>query len=331
MRRLISVFLLFLLLAAGVTAWQWSAWRDFLQSPVNPDGPVALWIAPGTSFGGLVRQFEALGLARPDWRWRLYGRLHRPGLQVGEFLIDANQTLPALLARLESGRVREHRWTLVEGWTLRQMRADLADDPRLRHESRGMDTEALMAALDCAGCEAEGRFLPETYFFIRGSSDLDLLQRAHEAMDRALADAWARRDPELPIDSPEELLILASLIERETGDPSERAQVAGVFKRRLERGMRLQTDPTVIYGLGEGFDGRLRRVHLRTDHPWNTYTRHGLPVTPIAMPGRASLEAAARPADGTALYFVAKGDGTHQFSDTLDQHNAAVDRYIRGR
>jgi UPF0755 protein len=188
-----------------------------------------------------------------------------------------------------------------------------------------------MARFGCTDCPAEGRFLPETYFFLRASSDLALLERAYLAMEDALAEAWAQRAEDLPIDSPDELLILASLIERETGAPFERPEVAGVFKRRLQRGMRLQTDPTVVYGLDDSFDGRIRRVHLRTDHPWNTYTRHGLPPTPIALPGRASLQAAANPAAGTALYFVSKGDGSHQFSDTLAEHNAAVDRYIRGR
>jgi UPF0755 protein len=183
----------------------------------------------------------------------------------------------------------------------------------------------------CPECAAEGRFLPETYFFVRGSSDLALLQRAHDALQEALSAAWSDRAEDLPLDSPYELLIMASLIERETGQAGERSRIAGVFVRRLEKGMRLQTDPTVMYGLGDDFQGRLRRVHLRTDHPWNTYTRHGLPLTPIALPGRASLEAAARPADGTALYFVSRGDGSHQFSDTLSEHNAAVDRYIRGR
>jgi UPF0755 protein len=214
---------------------------------------------------------------------------------------------------------------------VRELRSELTADPRLRLVAADLADEALMARLGCEGCEPEGRFLPETYFFERGSSDLELLERAHVAMNEALAEAWAGRRDDLPLDEPYELLVLASLIERETGQPEERARIAGVFVRRLERGMRLQTDPTVVYGLGDDFTGRLRRVHLRTDHPWNTYTRHGLPVTPIALPGRAALEAAADPAEGSALYFVARGDGSHYFSDTLAEHNAAVDRFIRGR
>jgi UPF0755 protein len=186
-----------------------------------------------------------------------------------------------------------------------------------------------MARLGCAECFAEGRFLPETYQFVRGDSDLDLLKRAYAAMRGALADAWTDRREGLPLESPEELLVLASLVEMETMAAAERARVAGVFVRRLQRGMRLQTDPTVVYPL-EDFDGRIRRVHLRTDHPWNTYTRGGLPPTPIALPGEASLHAAANPADGEALYFVSRGDGTHHFSRTLEEHNRAVARYILG-
>jgi UPF0755 protein len=331
MRRLILTLLLAMALAGAVAAWHWQQWQRFMNAPVNPNGELAIWIADGATFGDLVGQLEGLGLARPDWRWRLYGRLHAPGLKRGEFRLPAKLTIDELIRALNEGQVLEHRLTIVEGWTLAQLRERLAQDPRLRQDSRELGDEELMRRLGCEGCPAEGRFLPETYFFIRGSSDLELLERAWQAMESALDEAWSQRDPDLPIQDREELLILASLIERETGAPFERPEVAGVFKRRLERGMRLQTDPTVIYGLDDSFDGRLRRVHLRTDHPWNTYTRHGLPVTAIALPGKASLMAAARPAPGTSLYFVSRGDGTHKFSDTLREHNAAVDRYIRGR
>jgi len=331
MRRLLTFILIAAVLAMLAGVWQWNQWRQFLDTPVNPDSALALSIEPGDSLGDLIDQLEILGLARSDWRWRLYGRLETPSLQRGEFLIGPDLTIDRLISALESGDVREHRFTIVEGWTVEKLRQVLSNDPRLRHDGQSLTTEALMAEFGCTDCPAEGRFLPETYFFRRGSSDLELMERAYRAMTVALAEAWAQRDPDLPIDSPEELLILASLIERETGAAFERPEVAGVFKRRLELGMRLQTDPTVVYGLDDSFDGRIRRVHLRTDHPWNTYTRHGLPVTAIALPGRASLLAAAKPAEGTSLYFVSRGDGTHYFSDTLREHNAAVDRYIRGR
>jgi len=331
MRRLLTLSLMVVLLAGLSGLWQWKQWRHFLDTPINSDSALRLWVEPGDGLNDLIEQLEVLGLARPDWRWRLYGRLEGPRLKRGEFRLDANLTVDRLIAALESGNVLEHRFTIVEGWTLKQLRQALAQETRLRHDSSSLSEQALMERFGCSGCAAEGRFLPETYFFLRGSSDLDLLERAYLEMSEALDEAWAERLPDLPIDSPDELLILASLIERETGAPVERPEVAGVFKRRLELGMRLQTDPTVVYGLDENFDGRIRRVHLRTDHPWNTYTRHGLPATAIAMPGRASLFAAAQPADGSSLYFVSRGDGTHHFSDTLQEHNAAVDRYIRGR
>ena len=331
MRALLIVFLALLALVAVFAVQSWQDWNRFQAAPVNPDADIQLWLAPGASYASLVRDLQRLGLARPDWQWRLYGRLHRPVLKAGEYRIPAGTRLVDMMRQLERGETRLHRITIVEGWTLARMRRELAGDPRLRSSASDLDDAGLMTRLGCEDCFAEGRFLPETYFFERGTDDLELFRRAHEAMNVALDEVWKGRSADLPLASPEELLVLASIIERETGQDAERERVAGVFTRRLQLGMRLQTDPTVIYGLGEDFDGRLRRVHLRTDHPWNTYTRHGLPVTPIALPGRASLRAAARPADGTALYFVSRGDGTHHFSDTLAEHNAAVNRYIRGR
>ncbi|WP_376695468.1 endolytic transglycosylase MltG [Wenzhouxiangella sp. EGI_FJ10305] len=331
MRRLIIGILLIAVLIAGAAAWLFQDWQQFRQRPLTEDGPVNLWLDSGTSFRGMVRKLELLGVSRFDWRWRVLGRIDAPVLRAGEYRIEPGMSVSDAIAMIAAGRVRKHRFTIVEGWTVSELRAELAVDPRLRRVAAGFAEGELMQHLDCDGCQPEGRFLPETYFFVRGSSDLELLERAYEDMADALERAWANRDEGLPLDDPYELLVLASLIERETGQADERARIAGVFVRRLEQGMRLQTDPTVVYGLGEDFEGRLRRVHLTTDHPWNTYTRHGLPPTPIALPGRASLEAAARPADGTALYFVARGDGSHKFSDTLAEHNAAVNRYIRGR
>ncbi len=331
MRKLLSIVLVFGLAASLAALWLYRDWERFIVQPVNPHGDLNLWVAPGTTFSGLVRQFETLGLARQSWHWRLYGRLHQPGLKAGEYQIPPGMTPGQLVDLLQTGRVREHRLTIVEGWTIARLRQVLAHDPRVRQRTAGLGDDELMALLGCEGCPAEGRFLPETYFFTRSSDDLLLLRRAFDAMNRTLEDTWSRRAPDLPLRNPEEMLVLASIIERETGYAGERAEVAGVFTRRLQIGMRLQTDPTVIYGLDDDFDGRLRHVHLRTDHPWNTYTRHGLPPTPIALPGRRAIEAAANPAPGTALYFVARGDGSHQFSDTLDEHNAAVNRYIRGR
>jgi len=331
MRSALQILLAIVLLLLIAGLWLHRDLQRFVHHPVNPDSPLVLWVGEGTTWGGLIGQLEWLGLARQGWRWRLLGRWQQPNLRFGEYELAPGLNPIELIEALESGRVREHRLTIVEGWTFGRLREELAADPRLRQTIEGLAEDDIMARLGCPGCGAEGRFLPETYFFTRPTDDLDLLRRAFRSMNTALDQIWTGRQPDLPLGSPDELLVLASLVERETGQAAERARVAGVFVRRLRLGMRLQTDPTVIYGLGDDFDGRLRRVHLRTDHPWNTYTRHGLPPTPIAMPGRASLEAAARPADGTALYFVSRGDGTHQFSDTLEQHNAAVNRHIRGR
>jgi UPF0755 protein len=224
----------------------------------------------------------------------------------------------------------------VEGWSWSQLLAALQLDPVLTRSLPDTlhPAEITTIAEDIGALEiehAEGWFLPETYYFVRGARDVDILRRAHQAMVTALNTAWASRDLGLPVETPYELLILASIIEKETSIEAERDLIAGVFRRRLERGMRLQTDPTVIYGLGAGFDGNIRRRDLRTDNPYNTYTRHGLPPTPIAMPGRETLEAAANPADGEALYFVADGEGGHTFSITLDEHEAAVKKLLERR
>ena len=332
MRKLLAVFAILVLALGLAAAWAYQDWQRFVNQPVNPDSELRLWLPTGTSFPALIRQLEALGMARSrHWHWQVWRRLHAPALKAGEYQLAAGLRIGDLVKVLESGQTVEHRFTIVEGWTVARLRRELAREPRLRHLTTEIDDDALMRRLGCDGCPAEGYFLPETYFFARGSTDLALLERAHRAMDEALARAWASRHPDLPLASPQELLVLASIIERETGQAGERARVAGVFKRRLNLGMRLQTDPTVIYGMGEDFDGRLLRVHLRIDHPWNTYTRHGLPPTAIALPGGPSLQAAANPEPGTALYFVARGDGSHQFSDTLEEHNRAVNRYIRGR
>jgi UPF0755 protein len=232
---------------------------------------------------------------------------------------------------MREGKVISHRFTIVEGWNLRELRAALARAQPLEHETVQLDDAALMKALGQAGVHPEGRFLPETYVYTRGDSDLDVLGRARAAMDKALDAAWESRVPDLPLRSKQEALVLASIVEKETGVAEERPQIAGVFVRRLKLGMRLQTDPTVIYGMGEKYAGNIRRADLSTDTPYNTYTRAGLPPTPIAMPGAAALQAATHPAPGDALYFVAVGDGSgrHVFTRSLAEHQAAVREYLQ--
>jgi len=319
------------LVIAIMSAWAWRDYRQFASSPLMESGVAGIWIGAGDTLGSLVARLDQLGLATPGWHWRLLGRMEQPVIKAGEYRLQAGESPIDFLTRLDRGDVVRHSFTIVEGWNLARLRDELARDSRLQSAVADLAPAALMERLGCADCFAEGWFLPETYQFVRGDSDLDLLARAHRAMRNALAAAWDARAAELPIETAEELLVLASLVELEAVVAEERAQVAGVFVRRLNRGMRLQTDPTVVYGITGAFDGRIRRVHLRTDHPWNTYTRHGLPPTPIALPGVASLAAAANPADGEALYFVARGDGTHHFSATLAEHNRAVARYILGR
>lgn len=321
-----------LLLAAAAALAGAAGW--WLQRPLPLAAPtVELSIEPGTSpreiaAGWVGAGVQASPLLLYEWfRWS--GQARR--IRAGSYAIETGTTPRELLEILVQGRETLETVRLIEGWTLRQWRAELAKAPKLKPVAAAMSETELMAALGSPGVPAEGRFFPDTYAYSRGASDLAVMQRAHRAMQQKLATAWAERAPDLPLKTPDELLKLASIVEKETGREADRGLVAGVFANRLRIGMPLQTDPTVIYGLGEAFDGNLRRIHLQTDGPFNTYLRGGLPPTPIAMPGMASLRAAARPAETKALYFVARGDGSSVFSETLADHNAAVNRYQRGR
>jgi UPF0755 protein len=330
MSRVVAVALAAVLAAAMLAFAGWQRYRTFLDAPlaIPPEGAVFV-LEAGSTGADIVEQLAAAGLTAPGWRWRLLMRLEPHLYRAGEYRLEPGSHPREVLELLASGRVIRYRVTLVEGWTFRQVAALLAANEVLRHRFDLTDTEQWPEMLDALDLgHPEGWFLPETYLFVRGDSDFDLLRRAHGAMREALAAAWRARRVGSPLASPYELLILASIIEKETAVESERQEIAGVFVRRLERGMRLQTDPTVIYGLGESFDGDIRRRDLEADTPYNTYTRHGLPPTPIAMPGRASLMAAAQPAEGDTLYFVADGNGGHTFSVTLEEHQAAVRKLI---
>ncbi len=325
---LAALVLIALSLALGAA---WLDYRRFTTTPLTVAETGATFdVPPGTSFAGVVRLLREQGrTAAPDVYWRLLAtRLHvTQGLHAGEYALDAALTPPELLHRMAAGEVIQHKFTIVEGWTFRQLREALEREDLLQHVAHGLSEQELMTRLGVPGQPAEGRFLPETYVFAKGSSDLDLLRRAHASLARTLDEVWAGRAQDLPLTTPDEALTLASIIEKETGRADERPLIAAVFLRRLRLGMRLQTDPTVIYGLGAGFDGNLRRRDLDADTPYNTYTRAGLPPTPIALPGRAAIEAAVHPADSHALYFVARGDGSHEFTDSLDAHNRAVAKY----
>jgi len=329
MRRffLADVSLLVLAAAAAVGGGLW-----WVNQPLRLSAPTLdLSIEPGTLPRGVAQAVKDAGVdVQPEllFLWfRLSGRSR--AIKAGSYELETGITPKILLSKLARGEESLRAVTLVEGWTFRQARAALAKEETLKPDTRDMSDEAIMNLLGRTGQRPEGRFFPDTYTYAKGSSDLAVLRRAMRAMDKRLAEAWAQRLPQAVAKTPDEALILASIIEKETGRASDRALVASVFNNRLRVGMPLQTDPTVIYGMGTAFDGNLRKKDLQTDTPWNTYTRPGLPPTPIAMPGRASLLAAVQPAPGSALYFVARGDGSSQFSDTLDAHNRAVNKYQR--
>lgn len=290
-------------------------------------------IEPGTPPRDVAKAWVDAGVRtspRLLYEWfRWSGKARR--MRAGTYEIERGITPRQLLDKMVQGAEAMATVRLLEGWTFRQMRRELARTELLRQTTAGMTDAQLMAALGVPDVMPEGRFFPDTYAYSRGASDLAVLQRAYQAMQRELEAAWVQRAPDTPLKSAEEALILASIVEKESGRPDDRARIAGVFSNRLRRGMPLQTDPTVIYGLGAAFDGNLRKRDLQADGPYNTYTRAGLPPTPIAMPGRDALLAAVRPEPTTALYFVARGDGSSQFSDTLADHNRAVDKYQRGR
>ncbi len=303
--------------------------QQYVHTPLPLEQPMVFTVEQGSSLIAIAGTLQKQGLVEHPayllWYARWQGEADR--IKAGEYALQPGVTPAQLLRQLVEGAVAQYAVTIPEGWTFHQLRAALQGNEVLRHTLEGLDDEAVMKRLGHPGEHPEGRFYPDTYFFPRGSTDLAVLARAYEAMAQRLAEEWAQRDPGLPYRTPYEALIMASIIEKETAIPEERALIAGVFVRRLQRNMRLQTDPTVIYGLGQDFDGNLRRRDLKAATPYNTYLRRGLPPTPIALPGGEALHAALHPAPGAALYFVARGDGSHYFSATIEEHNAAVRRY----
>lgn len=316
-----------MVVGAGLLWWQ-QALRTPLALP--PDG-IVYTLPPGGHLGSALLDLQRQGLLAEPLALRLYARLNGRGdrIQAGEYRLRPGLDPVGLLNLLESGAVVQYSFTLVEGWTVAQALTALRADPVLRQTLDGVQPAQLLSELGVDdNRHAEGLLFPDTYRFTRGSSDRDLLRRAYQRMTETLAEEWPRRAIGLPYETPYEALIMASIIERETGVPAERGAIAGVFVRRLQRGMRLQTDPTIIYGLGDAYEGYLRTRHLRdSDNIYNTYRHGGLPPTPIALPGIAALRAALHPEPGSALYFVARGDGSHVFSETLAEHEAAVRRF----
>lgn len=292
-------------------------------------------LSPGTSLRSLAAQLEQQGLIRRPIYIVIYARLKEIGtrLQAGEYSIEPGMSVLDLLEKMQKGEVKLYSFTIIEGWTFRQLLDALGKSPALQQTLvREADAgRTIMQALGRPDMHPEGQFLPDTYSFAKGTADIEFLRRAHAAMQNRLQSEWEGRKSGLPLRTPYEALILASIIEKETAVPAERSLIAAVFINRLNKRMRLQTDPTVIYGLGEAFDGNIRFRDLRQDTPYNTYTRAGLPPTPIALPGADAIHAALHPAVSPVLFFVSRGDGSHIFSDNLEAHEAAVDQYQRRR
>jgi UPF0755 protein len=332
MRRTLSLLALVAVLGAlALLLWRGLDWE--MDQPAAISAPVRVEVPPGASLRAILLGLQRQGALRHARLVEMYLRLHgaSPRLQSGTYELAPHASAREVLEQLIAGRVVLESVTVVEGWNFAQMRHALDAHPALAHQLSGLSATQIMDALGHSGQDAEGRFFPDTYRFAAGTSDRKILERAYERMQSELDGAWLDRAANLPLANADEALILASIVEKETGREDERPKVAAVFVNRLRAGMRLQSDPTVIYGLGESYDGHIHTRDLETDTPYNTYTRAGMPPTPIALPGAASLRAATHPADIDALYFVAtgNGDGTHEFSATLAQHDVALRAYLR--
>ena len=324
----IIVLLVLSVLGAGAALFYWA------HDPLVAEGatPLEFTVAPGSSMRSALRQVESAGVPASPIMMELLARgLGTRSVKPGSYRLKPGTTPLSLLGALARGDTIRESITIIEGWTFAQMRAEIARHPWLRHESEALDEAAWLASVVPGFDHPEGLFYPDTYVFDRGTSDLYVYRLAHQQQLKKLEQAWANRAPDLPYGSPYEALTMASIVEKETAREQDRTRVASVFVNRLRQGMRLQTDPTVIYGMGERFDGNLRKRDLQEDTAYNTYQRAGLPPTPIALPGRAAIEASLHPAQGNDLYFVARGDGSSEFSSNLDDHNRAVDKYQRRR
>lgn len=310
-------------LLLGASAWKL---HSALEQPLNLSQEQLLDVPAGSTPTGTFNRLQADGVIQDAFWLRLYWRFNLPGqpLHSGEYRMTPGMTAEGLIGLWQRGEVVQYSLTLVEGWTFRQVRSALAKSDKLQQTLAGLSDSQVMEKLGHGGVFPEGRFFPDTYRFVRGMTDAELLEKAYDRLDDVLAKEWSRRADDAPYSDPYQALIMASLVEKETGVPHERGQIAGVFVRRMQIGMLLQTDPTVIYGLGERYTGKLTRVHLKEATPYNTYVIAGLPPTPIAMVGREAIHAALNPVPGKSLYFVARGDGSHVFSDDLDAHNSAV-------
>jgi UPF0755 protein len=330
-RGIVAFIFVLLLIAGGAAAYFYFDYARFSDAPLAPLAETTTIDVPlGTALPGVVHLIDGANVrAGEPLYWRFLARqMDVAGkLKAGEYALDPGITPRMLLQKMAAGDVIQHHFTIVEGWTFTQVRAALAAEKGIKPTIASVDDAAIMRELGKPDVPPEGWFMPETYSYVKGMSDMDVLKHAYAAMQKQLDERWAARAPNASLASPYQALILASIVEKETAKPDERPQIAAVFLHRLQLGMKLQTDPTVIYGLGAANDGKIHRRDLDTDTPVNTYTRVGLPPTPIAMPGTAALNAVLHPADTDALYFVARGDGSHEFSPSLEAHNRAVSKY----
>jgi len=333
MKKTVSIILLLaLVIVVSISVYAWRQYQSFLYSPMNiTENGVMFIVKPGSNISLVSEQLTAKKLSVfPAIYLDLYARYLKKSnlIKAGEYQLIAGTTLPMFLEQIIGGKVVQYPYTVIEGMTSQQLISDIQNNNKLKLTLTGASPEQILALLNSPYTHLEGLFLPETYHFPSGMTDVAFLKRAYNDLQAYLTEQWQQRADKLPYKSPYEALIMASIIEKETGIAEERAQIAGVFVRRLNIGMRLQTDPTVIYGMGDSFDGNIRRKDLRTDTPYNTYTRQGLPPTPIALASKESIYAALHPADGKSLYFVATGkEGRHYFSSTLTEHNKAVRKY----
>ena len=325
--RTIKRLLLVILLLAALLA---SAIGYYVIRPLTFSTlPLEFSLDQGSSLKAAARQMQQAGVLPNDWMFvwlaRMLGKSAQ--IQAGNYELETTVTMLELLAIVTDGQAAQSEFSIIEGWTFNQFRTALNTNPAIRHDSASLSEAEILRRIGATEAYAEGQFFPDTYYFVKGTSDLALLKRAYKTMQIHLQESWQERTPDLPLKSAYEALILASIVEKETGQASDRGMIAAVFINRLRKGMLLQTDPTVIYGLGDNFDGNLRKRDLLTDTLYNTYTRIGLPPSPIALPGLASIQATLHPAATDALYFVARGNGSSQFSNTLNEHNNAVNRY----
>ena len=331
-----SAFFIFVILLASITMTLWYFWQNMqteLNTPLNLESEIIFTIEPGMSLNQVADDLKQHKLISQSHYLLLEAKLQgiEGKIKAGKYSISPGTTPLQLLNQFVSGEVVNYTITIVEGWNFRQMLEAIANHPDLEHTLKDMDSADIMGVLQIQTDFLEGQFFPDTYKFPAGTSDVDILQRSHVRLNKILQEEWEQRSENLPYQSPQEALIMASIIEKETGLASERSEIAGVFVRRLQKNMLLQTDPTVIYAMGENFNGNIQRKDLKIDSPYNTYVTPGLPPTPIALVGREAIHAALHPAEGKTLYFVARGDGSHHFSETLEEHNRAVAKYQLGQ